>query len=726
MKAWFTAAELAELDLPGLPRSKKGIVDYARRNEWTTRTNTDGERLSRRRAKRGGGTEFHKSLLPADALLRLSTLELKTTPEPTPPERVAEPESFTPKDALRRDARLYILSAADRHSKHNPKLGQLAADADYAMRYSRLDVPEWVRREVGEVSASSIRRWRKVRDTGDWHRLAGNYGNRRKSGVIDRAADGAAAERIAALLVAQPHLTAHHIRDLIAAEFGETVDAGGKRAPLPTVRAFERWIRAWKNENRVAYRKLTDPDGFKSTMRFTGGNMNAHVRRLNQLWEIDASPADVLTTDGRFNLYVLIDIFSRRVMVLTSRTATTEASLALIRRAILKWGVPETLRSDNGSDFVSHRFKRAMHSLAIEHDITAPFSPEQKGTVERAIGTLQRDLMPLLPGFIGHSVADRKVIEARKAFAQRLGESPDKAFCVNMSAEHLQANIDEWCEARYEHRPHRGLDGDTPFKRAASYAGTVRRVENARALDLMLAPVAGQDGYRTVTKRGISLDRAHYMHPSLMPGARVFCRCDPEDMGRIYVFEEDGGAFLCEAICPEREGVDPKVAAAAVKSAQAKIIREGTEQLRRKARAIKPGQMAEQVLRHARDKVGNVAAFPHRAEPHQTDDLFEAEIAAEAERRAPAEMTEAQQRLQEQLRDELAGTLDDKVVELPPSPERTRKQNFKRATEIREAMDRGEQVPPEDARWLGSYETTPEYRSMAAMVADFGRDWLEA
>ena len=46
----------------------------------------------------------------------------------------------------------------------------------------------------------------------------------------------------------------------------------------------------------------------------------------------------------------------------------------------------------------------------LAQDITAPFSPEQKGLVERNIGTLQRGLMTLLPGFIGHSVKDRKQI----------------------------------------------------------------------------------------------------------------------------------------------------------------------------------------------------------------------------------------------------------------------------------------------------------------------------
>ena len=36
--------------------------------------------------------------------------------------------------------------------------------------------------------------------------------------------------------------------------------------------------------------------------------------------------------------------------------------------------------------------------------------------------TFQHDCAAILPGFVGHNVADRKMIEERKAFAARLKE----------------------------------------------------------------------------------------------------------------------------------------------------------------------------------------------------------------------------------------------------------------------------------------------------------------
>ncbi|MBN9504953.1 MAG: Mu transposase C-terminal domain-containing protein [Altererythrobacter sp.] len=71
-REWFTAAELAELALPGLPADKRSINRRAQEERWSSRTSADGELLVRKRAGRGGGLEFHVSLLPGAARLELA------------------------------------------------------------------------------------------------------------------------------------------------------------------------------------------------------------------------------------------------------------------------------------------------------------------------------------------------------------------------------------------------------------------------------------------------------------------------------------------------------------------------------------------------------------------------------------------------------------------------------------------------------------------------------
>ena len=69
---WFTAAELAALTLPGLPSDKRGMARRAQEERWTSRSHVDGSPLYRPRKGRGGGVEFHVSILPGTARLEMA------------------------------------------------------------------------------------------------------------------------------------------------------------------------------------------------------------------------------------------------------------------------------------------------------------------------------------------------------------------------------------------------------------------------------------------------------------------------------------------------------------------------------------------------------------------------------------------------------------------------------------------------------------------------------
>lgn len=70
-REWFSASELAELGLPGLPGDKRAMNRRARDERWHLRVGGDGAPLSRPRVGAGGGTEFHVSLLPGAARIAL-------------------------------------------------------------------------------------------------------------------------------------------------------------------------------------------------------------------------------------------------------------------------------------------------------------------------------------------------------------------------------------------------------------------------------------------------------------------------------------------------------------------------------------------------------------------------------------------------------------------------------------------------------------------------------
>jgi len=72
MKEWFTPAELAALKLPDMPTTVQKISDRAVREGWRERTNAAGTPQARWRKGRGGGWEYHYTLLPSRAQLKLA------------------------------------------------------------------------------------------------------------------------------------------------------------------------------------------------------------------------------------------------------------------------------------------------------------------------------------------------------------------------------------------------------------------------------------------------------------------------------------------------------------------------------------------------------------------------------------------------------------------------------------------------------------------------------
>ena len=696
MRHWLTAQDIADLRLPGFPATKRGVLDLADRAGWA-----DKAGRVRRREKRGGGLEFHIDLLPAEArsAIAVQALGRIAVPEPVAAQAAAEPEArrLAVPAAEGRDARLALLAAvATFRSSH--AIGQLAADARFCLGYNRgsIAVDDWIRRAVPDLAPRTLHRWRAAVQAGTMSKLAVDPGARRRGkGVLEQ-------EEIRLFVLGciarQPHLSCDHVRTLV-----------GERFPaldLPASRTFRLALTTWRERYKVELTKLTNPDAFRNRYRVAGTNSHA-VSRLNELWMIDASPADVLTVEGRHALYACIDIYSRRLQVYVTRTPRAEAVGLLMRRGILAWGMPERVKTDNGSDFRAKRTVRLMTSLGITVETSTAFSPWEKGHVERAIRTLQHDCMAMLPGFIGHSVADRKVIEERRAFAERLGEKDDNVFCVDLTPAELQSHCDSWAAGRYAARPHDGLGGVTPQAAAAGYVGPVRTVD-LHALDVLLAPIAGGDGIRTVSKRGIRVDGRHYLTPSVLPDTRVLVRMDPADLGRAWLFAADGEEFLGEAVCPELAGIDPAAFTAATRAAHTRILKDGTAAIRAEMKSLTHREVADMILRQGAREAGVLVEFPRATVPHTTPAI---EAAAEAS--APAEVlpfpvTPAVP----------AAPVPDGVTVLHPQD--TPQLRYRRALTIEAAMAEGREVTAADGFWLGQYQLGAEYRTLRDALEEFG------
>jgi transposase InsO family protein len=683
MKTWWSAKELAEAKLPGLPGTKFRVTKRAEAEGWQRREIE---------AKGGVAYRYHLADLPAAARLELA---LRTRAEPVEGDvaeaaadtgdrrqHVAAPGGRKDKAA----ARAWLVRACGELAEEG-RLSQRAVRVGFVEAYNagRLAAPAWVRGAYPKISGSSVERWQGtvraaaadavgdagVRDAAA--ALADRRGRHRKgSGVLDR--NPPMARLVEGMLSRHPLAGPAEVMEALRADFaGET---------LPSYRTLQRWMSAWKDRNRQLHAFVADPDGHRSRFGAAAGDAGAGIVRVNQLWEMDSTPTDVMLADGRRHAVLgVIDVFSRRKLMLVARTSTAAAVLALLRRAILEWGVPETVKTDNGADYASRAVAGGLAALQIRHLLCDPFQPQQKPFIERALGTMSHGLVELLPGYVGHDVAEREAIRNRAAFAKRLmdgrGRSQDGPSAVDashLSPAELQDLLDRWCGHLYAHAPHGGLKGKTPVQQAASCRAPRKRVENAEALAVLLSELPSNDGWRTVGKKGVSVGGHSYGAPELGAwiGRKVRLRYDDADAGRLWVFDEDE-AFLCVAECPELSGADRRTLALAMKAVQRQHLKDGRARLTAAERAADVANVVPRILAAAERNHGHVVAFEGRGTGYSSPGLEAAADAAAARSAGgtPRPLSEDEEAAAAEAWAELTdeGPHADNVVPLGPASE---------------------------------------------------------
>ncbi len=316
-----------------------------------------------------------------------------------------------------------------------------------------------------------------------------------------------------------------------------------------------RWYKNYQLQNAKFLAYLRDPRDAKNRFQPAMGSLSVAVPHAGHTWQMDSTPADVRTTDDRrCAIVAVIDVYSRRVVLVVVPTSKSLAVAACMRKGILAWGLPEVLVKDNGKEYSSKHIVAACDALEIKTPKVAPYTPEHKGNIERFFGTFARDLEANLPCFLGHSVAQQAAIRERGVWLRILKKQPnDEAVNIPLTMAQLQEVADKWLEV-YERRVHRGFanepgcrnKGLTPleaWEQSAAKPKTIRR-QDERVLDILLA----SGGTYTVQKGGLFIHGGRYVDASLaaVTGEKVQVKFDYEDAGHIFVYQ--GKKFIGEAI----------------------------------------------------------------------------------------------------------------------------------------------------------------------------------
>lgn len=495
------------------------------------------------------------------------------------------------------------------------------------------------------------------------------------------------ADAIEAILAYQ-QVSATTVRDLLEQQFRD----------LPHIRTLRRFIMRLETEKAPLLASFRDPDLYKGRYRLALGRADASLTHAHQRWELDTTPADVLLQDGRFAILGVIDVWSRRIRFLVAPSESAQSVRRLLVDTMTAWGVmPEQVVTDQGSGYINGSIRSALEFLGIDHKPCPPASPEQKPHIERVFGTFQRERAELLDGYAGHNVA-----EAQRLRARARKETGKPIVLAKLTAAELQVIIDAWVDGVYHQRRH-GTLGVSPMQK---WQASPVPAAAAPDRDRLLVALSALVGTLVVGKRGLQWKRGRYWSPALVPfiGRPVAVRRDEEDLGALFVFDEDGH-FIDTAVDHQRRGLPEREYAMEARRQQDAYMREARADVRAKMRRFDIPAARDALLRRDAEAAGKLVSLPRPTVERSTPQLDSL-----APPPAPALPTEAEM-----------ARAEAHVAKTAPIAAQSVTDKVREADAIIAAAHRGEAVDAATLRRAKAYAVSTEYRAEKMLTRDFAR-----
>lgn len=94
-----------------------------------------------------------------------------------------------------------------------------------------------------------------------------------------------------------------------------------------------------------------------------------------------------------FSLLIVVDSFSKWVEVFKTKDMTTSFVITKLRETFCRYGLVDTLVSDNGRQFTSAEFQEFLNQNGIRHILTAPGNPSTNGQAENFVKTIKKSII---------------------------------------------------------------------------------------------------------------------------------------------------------------------------------------------------------------------------------------------------------------------------------------------------------------------------------------------
>ena len=117
---------------------------------------------------------------------------------------------------------------------------------------------------------------------------------------------------------------------------------------------------------------------------------------FNEMIMIDTKVSIHRTSEGNNYIFVIVDAFSHYVTMCATKNNAYYTFTAIFEYWFMKFGVPEKIRTDNGSEFINTELTHLCNYFEIEFKHITTYAPCTNGLVEgtnRIIGQFNRTLL---------------------------------------------------------------------------------------------------------------------------------------------------------------------------------------------------------------------------------------------------------------------------------------------------------------------------------------------
>lgn len=131
--------------------------------------------------------------------------------------------------------------------------------------------------------------------------------------------------------------------------------------------------------------------------------------------------------DGYRYIFTAIDLFSKKAYAFALKDKTDKTVAEALKKLLVKVK-PSSIRSDNGSEFISKEFQKVLERHGIKQVLSLPGKPQSNGEVERFNGTLKRMINKIIQiegSFDWVKELDRAVENYNISHHDVTGQSPD-------------------------------------------------------------------------------------------------------------------------------------------------------------------------------------------------------------------------------------------------------------------------------------------------------------